>query len=199
MSYDVDLLPDDYYVVRMAVRRFSGWAVATAGGLAVVAIVALTLDGRLTPVEGQIDDLRARVESMAVHDARLPSIEERLQAQLRKLELASALRTEPKWNVLLADLANATGESLRVTNVAIGRLPDPESLSEVGPAQLRLTGIAKTNMDVLAFMRAFAKSPAVTNLTLEMSGTNGTRDGQLHSVFEIAGRAVTVAPEEVAK
>ena len=191
MPASLELSPEHYRIQRGSRQRLTSHLLIGVCVLALFVLIAGLINQRTRRLQLEIAPLRIQQHELSARDAQVPLLLSDLEQWQERSEYQSILLREPDWHGILADVANASGEGVKIDMLSVEHIvaSDQEEKTQTPVLQLRITGQALDNSSVLEFFTKFSESPNVTGMGLEESRATNLSDTNSLIGFTMTGQA----------
>ncbi len=183
MSKDtIDLRPEETLEREIMLRHAWRW-VRLAWPL-VLAILALSAAFHFLAMrrESGLEGPRQRVATMRNWAGAITPLANRLRLESQRTAVIQALSSEPSWNGILSDIAAAAVGHLQIREIAITRRDPGRQNTGETHAIATITGMAPSNIKVVAFLERLGASRHLRAIELDFS--RESRSGQVREGVE---------------
>ena len=189
MSYTVDLTPAEFRSVKTLKRAARLWVALCAAVLAVVLGLAGTLHVQAVRLDKRMAPMRERIAGMQDREARLALIARDLREVRESQTLVKRLCHEPFWCGLLADLAAATSDRVRIAELRIaeGSAEGNGEADSEHSSTITITGKASSDIEVIELISTLSDSEHLASLNLKRTWASSEADARNRVEFELHG------------
>jgi len=166
----VDLMPAEFLTGQVIHRRLLNWLAIGVATVGAAILVTVSFQKQVRDMETRIVPLRRNVESLAGLETRAAALAEKLESELERHGVVERLLYEPSWCGFFRDLAGAADGIVRIKDLVISSRRgggEVEANQPSGAADIRITGQALSNLDVIRFIRKLSDSQHVVRLELQ--------------------------------
>lgn len=191
MSRNVELLPDEYLARPVYRKRVGQWAVLALALSGLVCVFAYFQRKDIDRLKQEIVPLRQSVDELRKMGDRFAHLTGEFENATARQSVIDRLRKgTPEWSRVMEELSDATNGELWFLEVTLHEMDEDKEDGGVRGSQIRIQGVAPSNVEITQFMRRLSASKHFRELQLESSREPQSQDRNEKVEFGIGGIAL---------